>query len=309
MAVTLICPDKDPNPWIRALNALDPALDIRVWPDDHPRDDIDLALTWAHPSGVLKEYPGLGCISSMGAGVDHLLSDPGLPEAVPVVRLVDDNLVRDMAEYLLLAVLCHFRQFDVYQADQSEKTWHPLDPINKQDCPVGIMGLGQLGRAAARRLSKEGFPVLGWKNSPGALPETETFHGDGQLADFLGRTRILICLLPLTPATRHILNLETFSKLHPGAYLINVGRGGHLREEDLMTALERGILSGACLDVFETEPLGTDHPFWTHPRIRITPHVSSQTDVFSVAPQVLENIRRLRSGTPLLNLVDPKKGY
>ncbi len=309
MAITLICPDKDPKPWIRALNTLDPELEIRVWPDDHPRIDIDLALTWAHPHGVLNEYPNLGCISSMGAGVDHMLSDPGLPCDVSIVRLVDDNLVRDMAEYLLLAVLCHFKQFDVYQVDQSKKDWHPLDPIAKQDCTVGIMGLGQLGRAAAQRLSNEGFPVLGWRNSPGDLPEIQTFHGEDQLSDFLAQVRILICLLPLTPSTRHILNIDTFSQLPRGAYLINVGRGGHLKEDDMMTALAQGLLSGACLDVFETEPLGDDHPFWAHPRIRITPHVSSQTNVISVAPQVLANIKRLRAGKSLLNPVNPVKGY
>ncbi len=309
MAITLICPNKDPKPWIRALNNLDPELEIRVWPDDHPRSDIDLALTWAHPSGVLNDYPNLGCISSMGAGVDHMFSDPGLPCDVPIIRLVDDNLVRNMAEYLLLAVLCHFRQFDIYQIDQSQKTWRPLDPMTKKDCPVGIMGLGQLGRAAAQRLSSAGFPVLGWKNSPGDLPEIEIFHGKNQLQYFLAQARILICLLPLTPSTRHILNIETFSKLPRGAYLINVGRGGHLKETDLMTALDREFLSGACLDVFKIEPLGADHPFWAHPRIRITPHVSSKTDVISVAPQVLANIKRLRAGKPLLNPVNQEKGY
>jgi glyoxylate/hydroxypyruvate reductase A len=309
MAISLICPNKDPKPWVYALKALDPELDIRVWPEDHPRSDIELALTWAHPTGALKEYPNIGCISSMGAGVDHMLSDPELPCDVPIVRLVDDNLIRDMTEYLLLAVLSHFRRFDVYQVNQSESTWHPMNPMAKQDCPVGIMGLGQLGKAAGRKLSEEGFPVLGWKSSPGDLPGIDTFHGKNQLSDFLGRTRILICLLPLTPSTRYILNLDTFSQLPREAYLINVGRGGHLKEDDLMTALDQGLLSGACLDVFETEPLGTDHPFWTHPKIRITPHVSSLTDTTSVAPQVLENIKRLRTGRPLLNPVNLKKGY
>jgi len=309
MAITLICPNTDTRPWIRALTAADPELKVRVWPRDHPRQDIELALTWAHSPGVLKAYPNLGCISSMGAGVDHLLSDPDLPRDVPIVRLVDDLLVRDMAEYLSLAVLSHFRQFDAYWSYQTKQNWQPLAPLDKKDFKVGIMGFGQLGKAAALRLKAEGFPVLGWKNSPDSHADIKIFHGKNQLPDFLSRTRVLICLLPLTPDTLHILNLETFSMLPRGAYLINVGRGGHLKEEDLITALERGLISGACLDVFETEPLPLGHPFWAHPGIRITPHVSSQTHPGSVAPQVLENLKRLMEGKPLLNPVNKAKGY
>lgn len=309
MAVTIVCPDWDPAPWKAALTALDPDLDLRVWPDDHPRQDIEMALTWAHPRGSLNTYPNLGCISSMGAGADHLLSDPDLPRGIPVVRLVDGNLVRDMAEYVLLAVLAHFRQFDTYQADQARKQWRPLPHPDKSEYPVGIMGLGQLGTAAALRLSKEGFPVSGWRNSPERLAGVTAFHGADQLPDFLSRSRILVCLLPLTRSTRHILNLSTFSHLPRGAFLINVGRGGHLKEQDLVTALDRDWLSGACLDVFEAEPLDPGHMFWDHPRIRITPHVSSQTDPRSVAPQILDNLERLRNNARLANVVDTDKGY
>lgn len=309
MALTLICPDKDPAPWIQALTHLDPDLDIRVWPEDHPRHEIELALTWAHPPGVLNNYPNLGCISSMGAGVDHLLSDPNLPLQVPIVRLIDQELITEMADYLTLSVLSHFRQFDIYQTFQAEKTWQPLAAREKSNFPLGIMGMGQLGTVAGRRLLDLGFPVSGWKNSPGDIPGITAFYGMDQLTDFLAQARILICLLPLTDQTRQILNLDTFSKLPGGAYLINVGRGGHLREADLIPALEQGLLSGACLDVFEFEPLGSDHPFWNHPGIRITPHVSSQTSPSSVAPQVLENLNRLRVGQDLLNPVHLKKGY
>ncbi len=306
MAITLICPNTDTRPWIQALMTVDPKLEVRVWPDDHPRQEVELALTWNHPRGILNEYPNLGCISSMGAGVDHLLSDPDLPPDVPIVRLVDDFLVRDMAEYLTLAVLSHFRQFDDYGRYQSAHDWHPLAPLDKETFPVGIMGLGHLGKAGALKLKDDGFPVRGWKSSPGNVPGIQTFHGRAQLPDFLSRIRVLICLLPLTRDTRHILNMETFLHLSRGAYLINVGRGGHLKETDLIPALDKGILSGACLDVFETEPLSPDHPFWNDPRIRITPHVSSQTHHGSVAPQILENLKRLRKGNPLLNPVDHK---
>ncbi len=309
MAVTLICPDKDPAPWIQALTRLDPDLDIRVWPEDHPRQEIELALTWAHPPGVLKGYPNLGCISSMGAGVDHLLSDPNLPNQVPIVRLVDQKLVSEMEDYLTLAVLSHYRQFDYYQTFQAQKTWQPLKAREKNKSPMGIMGMGQLGKAVGKRLLNLGFPVYGWRNSSGDIPGITTFYGMDQLTDFLAQARILICLLPLTNQTRHILNLDTFSKLPRDAYLINVGRGGHLREADLIPALDKGLLSGACLDVFESEPMGPDHPFWIHPKIRITPHISSQTSPSSVATQVLENLNRLRTGQNLLHPVNLKKGY
>lgn len=309
MAITLICPDKDPNPWIKALKALDPDLDIRIWPDDTPREDVELALTWAHPKGVLKAYPGLRCISSMGAGVDHLLSDPDLPRDVPLVRLKDKELVKDMAEFLLLSVLFYFRQFDLYQQAQSEGKWMPMPPLEKKDLPVGIMGMGQLGATAADSLKTSGFSVAGWKRTPASDGTIDLYIGDGQLQAFLARTRILICLLPLTDQTRDILNRDCFDRLPKGALLINAARGGHLNEKDLIDALDQGQLSGAILDVFKTEPLPAGHPFWSHPKIRITPHVSSQTKPSSVAPQVLENLRRLRQGLPLLNPVSLDNGY
>ena len=320
MALTLICPDRDPAPWITALNALDPDLDIRIWPDDGPVEDIELALTWAHPPGILRRYPALRCISSMGAGVDHLLSDPDLPRGVSIVRIVDPDLVRDMAEYLLVCVLFYFRQFHRYENFQSLKTWQPLGAGDKQRFSVGILGMGQLGRAAGRMLKNFGFPVAGWKNSPASIPGFEVFSGEDGLAPFLNRTRVLICLLPLTEATREILDLSLFSRLNfsrlnkdakesGGAFLINAARGGHLKEGDLIRALDRNWISGAWLDVFESEPLPQNHPFWTHPGIRITPHVSSLTRPRSVAPQVLENLHRIRTGEALLNPVDPHKGY
>ncbi len=314
MAITFICPDRDTTSWIQALKELDPTLEIRVWPKDHPRAEIELALTWNHPKGVLQEYPSLGCICSMGAGIDHLLTDPSLPDPdLPgnpaIVRLVDQKLAWDMSEYLLLAVLHHFRQFNFYQAQKKENNWQPLLPLGKKEMVIGIMGLGQLGKAAAKRLQKAGFYVCGWRDSPKEIDTIPTFHGRDQLDVFLSRAHILICLLPLTRQTRQILNQDTFSKLPHGAYLINVGRGDHLKEADLLTALDQGLLSGACLDVFQTEPLPGDHPFWQHPKIVITPHISSQTNPTSVAPQILSNLDRLRTGKSLLNQINIKKEY
>lgn len=309
MTITLVCPKSDPAPWVTALKGLDSSLDIRVWPHDQPKEDIELALTWAHVPGSLAEYPNLKCISSMGAGIDHMLNDDMLPSNVPVVRLVDRELVRDMSEYLLLAVLHHFRQFDIYHLRKQEKSWAPLSPIAKQKMSVGIMGMGQLGKAAALKLKQAGFPVHGWRYSREIVEGIETFHGPDGLDKFLAKTQVLICLLPLTEKTRHILNLRTFAKLPRGACLINVGRGGHLKEPDLIAALDQGMISRACLDVFETEPLPRNHPFWSRPEILITPHISSQTNTLSVAPQILDNLDRARQGRPLLNQVNMKKQY
>ncbi len=314
MAITFICPENDTISWITALKTLDPTLDIRVWPGDEPKEEIEMALTWKHPPGTLTEYPNLGCICSMGAGIDHLLADPLLPDPdLPgnptIVRLVDQRLADNMSEYLLLAVLYHFRQFDFYQAKKEERLWEPILPLEKKEMVIGIMGLGQLGEAAAKRLGETGFPVCGWRNSHKKIDGIQSFHGKGELDNFLSRARILICLLPLTRKTRHILNLDTFSKLPGGAYLINVGRGGHLKEIDLLTALDQKVLSGACLDVFQSEPLPGDHPFWQHPKIMLTPHISSQTNPMSVAPQIVSNLNRLRAGESLLNRVDIKKEY
>ena len=217
-----------------------------------------------------------------------------------------------MTEYVLLAVLNHYRQFDKYRAYQEKREWirESIPPIpRRSEVRVGIMGLGQLGGDAAVKLRHLGFQVGGWSLTPKDIDGIRSFHGDQQFNEFLSKTNILVCLLPLTPKTRNILNRNSFDKLPRGAYLINVARGEHLVEEDLFEALDRKQLSGACLDVFRTEPLCKDHPFWTYPQIIVTPHISSWTDRESVAPQIIENYRRVKTGEKLLNEVDIERGY
>jgi glyoxylate/hydroxypyruvate reductase A len=309
MAFLIIATDIKVNSWVKHLSMQDPGIDIRIWPEVGDADDIEFALCWNHPQGELKKYKNLQCIASIGAGVDHIMRDPDLPAGVPVTRVVEPSMAQSMSEYAVLGVLNFCRHFDSYRADQSQKKWQPRIPLLAADMRIGIMGLGQIGKDAAKKLSYLGFPVTGWSQTPKDIEGVKCLTGEEMLDDFLSQTRILICMLPLTPKTRGILNHKTFDKLPAGAYVINVARGQHLNEKDLLAALDSGQLEGACLDVFEVEPLPEDHPFWSHPKIIITPHISSITYPKAVAPQIINNYRRMKSKKALLHLVDIERGY
>jgi len=309
MSMLLMAPDLNPRSWIKHLRLQDPELDLRVWPDTGAREDVLFVLSWKHPLGEMQKFPRLRCISSLGFGVDHILRDPDLPAGVPVTRLVDAGMVEAMSAYLLAAVLAHIRQFDLYRRDQAAGTWQARIPKDHRQVRVGIMGLGHLGSDAARKLRGLGFPVSGWSRTAKTIEGVTVFAGDGAREDFLSRADILVCLLPLTPATRGVLNRRTFSALPAGAYLINAARGEHLVEEDLLAALDAGHLSGACLDVFRQEPLPESHPFWRHPLVTITPHVASLTYPRDVAPQIVANYHHVRAGQPPRHAVDLARGY
>jgi glyoxylate/hydroxypyruvate reductase A len=309
MAFLIIAPDIKVTSWVKHLSMLDPGIDIRIWPEAGNADDIEFALTWHHPPGEFRKYKNLKCIASLGAGVDHILRDPDLPDGVSVTRVLEHSMAQSMSEYVVLSVLNYCRQFDDYRADQAQKKWHPRKPRLAEDTRIGILGFGQLGADAAKKLSDLGFRVAGWSRRPKDITGMQCFAGEEALANFLSRTHILICLLPLTPATKGILNRKTFEKLPVGAYVINVARGQHLVESDLIDALGSGQLAGACLDVFDVEPLPPDHPFWAHPKIKVTPHISSITFPKAVAPQIIENYQRTKTGKLLLNVVDVERGY
>ncbi len=248
-------------------------------------------------------------IFSLGAGVDHLLSDPELPAGVPIVRMTDAALTRGMTEYVTLHVLRHHRRQRALEANQRAGAWEHVVTPTAPARRVGIMGLGMLGRAAARALAALEFDLAGWSRTAHDIAGVACFHGPDGLGPFLARTEILVCLLPLTPETEGILTAALFAQLPKGASLINAARGGHQVEADILAALESGQLSEATLDVFETEPLPAGHPFWSHPRVTVTPHNASVTDPDSGARQVIENISRFRRGEPLPDLVDVKAGY
>jgi glyoxylate/hydroxypyruvate reductase A len=309
MALLVIAPDLDVEWYATELRSLEPNLDIRAWPEIGNADDIEFVLTWYHPPGELRKFKYLKCIASLGVGVDGIFRDPDLPGDVPVTRVVDPSMSQFMSEYVILSVLNYCRQFNIYQKDQTEKRWEPRVPLSARDIRIGIMGLGQLGADAAKKLVQLGFRVAGWSRTPKTIPGVLSYAGNDALEEFLSRTNILICLLPLTAATEGILNRHIFKKLPAGAFLINVARGQHLVEADLLDALESGHLSGACLDVFNVEPLPEDNPFWASSKIIITPHISSITDPKAVMPQIMENYHRMKSGKPLMHVVDVSRGY
>ncbi len=310
MAVLLSTKASAMQDWRAALLAVDPSLEIRMFPDAGDPAAIEAAVVWtAHDMAELRRYPNLKLIVSMGAGVDHLLRPPGPPPGIPVARLVDRMLTTQMGEWVLLNVLRFHRQDLDYRALQRERTWLELPAPVTAERRIGILGLGELGSHAAGLLRGLGFPVMGWARRPRELAGVKTFDGEEGLAAMASRSDILVCLLPLTPATRGIVNAGLLARLPRGAFLINGARGGHVVDADLLAALESGQVGGAALDVFEPEPLPPAHPYWSHPRVVMTPHAASITIPASAAPQVVENLRRARAGETLLNLVDFAAGY
>lgn len=308
MALLFLSPDDPADAWRAELQARLPGLDVRIWPEVGDPAEIDVALVWRPPQGELARYPNLRAILSLGAGVDGLIADPDLPD-VPVARMVDPSLTRTMTEYVLLAVLRHHREFDRFERAQHARDWAYAFPPQAADRQVGIMGLGELGSAAAHRLVGHGFQVLGWSRSPKALDGVVSYAGRSELHTFLHRTDILVCLLPLTADTLGILDAATFAELPHGAFVINVARGQHLVEDDLVEALDSGHLAGATLDVFREEPLPRSSPLWTNPKVLVTPHVASYSVPATAADGVVANIRRALAGEPLRHQVDRAKGY
>jgi glyoxylate/hydroxypyruvate reductase A len=295
--------------WKPQLARLMPELEVRIWPEIGDPAEIDYALVWRPDPGFLASLPNLKLILSLGAGVDHILTDPHLPRGVPIVRLVDPYMTDAMSEYVILQVLRLHRQDLDYCAQQERGIWLELDQKNAAERAVGILGFGELGQDAAWKLEGLGFDVALWGRRQRTVEGLRGYAGSTGLSALLGRSEILVCLLPLTSETEGMLNASTFAMLPKGAALINAARGGHLVEEDLLAALASGRLSAAVLDVFRDEPLPAGHPFRHHPRIVVTPHVAAATHPPTAAPIILDNIRRFEAGRPLLNQVDPVQGY
>jgi len=313
-ALLLAITDFEPLRWLERFRALAPARDVRLWPDrvGEPAD-VAYACAWKPPPGLLAQFPKLQTIFYLGAGVDPLLRDLQLPE-VPIVRVVDTDLTLRMTEYVLLHVLMIQRRQRLYDAQQRERVWRDNYDAAAGEVDVGVMGLGVLGRHAAEVLARVGFRVAGWSASPKEIPGVATFHGAGGLDAFLARSEILVCLLPLTPATEGILDLKLLRRLKRdgalgGAYLMNAGRGLLQVDADILAALDEGSLAGATLDVFPTEPLPEGSPFWSHPSVTVTPHNAAASDPQSIAAYVLRQIVRHERGLPLENVVDRRLGY
>ena len=270
---------------------------------------IEYALVWQPPPGMLHQCSNLKAVFNLGAGVDYVLEHSDLPTDVPLVRRVDPCLTEGMIEYVTHWVLHIHRGFARYRNYQNEPKWRPHWYPRPQDRRVGILGLGALGGAAARQLQSIGFDVAGWSRSSKTIDGVTSFAGDDQLEAFLNRTEILVCLLPLTPATKGIINAKTLAQLPEGAQVINVARGGHVVDEDLIKALDSDHLAGAVLDVFHEEPLPLDHPFWKTPKVTITPHVASLTNPETACAEIAKDITRMEAGKSARYVVDRDVGY
>jgi len=306
MHITICCTNAKPEPWVQGVQALWPEAQVSAWVPGAPL--ADYAIVWAPPQAFIDEQTALKAVFNIGAGVDALLQ-LRLPPELTVVRLDDAGMSVQMAEFVTHAVIRHFRELDAYAQDVAGGTWSYRKPRTRSDWAVGLMGLGVLGERVAQALQVFEFPVRGWSRSPKALPGVQCFHGEAQFDAFLSGTRILVNLLPLTPQTDNILRLDTLSRLPAGSYVINVARGGHLVEEDLLTLLDSGHLAGATLDVCRTEPLPAGHPFWHHPRITLTPHTAARTLREESLAQIVGKMQALGRGEAVAGVVDRARGY
>jgi glyoxylate/hydroxypyruvate reductase A len=298
----------DPAPWRTALEAELPDAAFHVFPDMPNPARVTTAIVWSPPEGFFTPFTDLRLIVNLGAGVDALLRRGDLPD-VPIIRLSDPGMVAMMTSYVLFAVIRHARDIDKFEAAQREREWLSLPQRPLSSIKVGVLGLGELGTAAATALAGLGFEVLGWSRSPKTLPGVASLHGMAALDGLVARAEILVIMLPLTPATHGLMNAARLRRMPPGAKLINVARGAVVDENALIAVLREGHLGGATLDVFEKEPLPPDSPLWHIPNVLITPHRASNPVPEAAARIVAESIRRIGRGEPPLHEVDQQRGY
>ena len=300
------CLNSDADAWRDALRAALPDATAETWTPGAP--PADYAIVWRAPQEFFDAQPRLKAIFNAGAGVDAVLG-LRLPEGVPLVRLEDAGMAEQMADYVVHAVLRHFREFDVYDAQARARIWKPRPPRRKADFPVGVLGFGVLGEHVARSLQTLGFAVHAWTRTEKDAIGLRVHTGEGGLRDFLAATRVLVCLLPLTAETRGIVNRDAIRLLRPEAYIVNVARGGHVVEADLIEALQAGRIAGAALDVFAEEPLPASHPLWSQPGIAVTPHISAATLRDEAVEQIARKILAMERGEPISGVVGPQRGY
>jgi len=306
-------PASNPEAWQRAFHQAIPEAEFRIWQEGDD-DPADYAVVWKPPLHMLAPQQttrrDLKAIFNIGAGVDAILQlGDGLPAGVPIIRLDDAGMGMQMAEYVTHAVLRYFRRFDQFDAQARAHQWRFLKPHKKSEFSVGILGMGLLGQRIADALAHFEFPLRGWSRSPKALPGIECFSGSDGLDAFLRGSRVVVCVLPLTAETSGILGRANLAKMPKGSYLINVARGGHLVEADLLELVQDGHIAAATLDVFDEEPLPAQHPFWQEPRITVTPHMAALTLRDQSAQQIAEKIRALQRGEAVVGVVDRTKGY
>jgi len=295
--------------WLRTLHNAFTQHVIRTWTtgDDDP---ADYAIVWKPPAAMLTGRTNLKAIFILGAGADAILQlGEALPKGVPIVRLDDAGMGVQMAEYVCHALLRYFRRFDQYEAQRDQQQWQFQMPFEKSEFSVGILGLGVLGQRIIDAVKQFAFPVLGWSRSPKHIDGVTCYTGTNGLDAFLRASRVLVCILPLTNETRELLHQDNLQKLPQGAYLINVARGAHVNEDDLLHLVQTGHIAGATLDVFQQEPLPVEHPFWREPRIQVTPHMAAMSLFNESVAQIAEKIQALEQGLAIRGIVDQTKGY
>ena len=312
MSIVLASTDfwEDMEVWSNGLQKAMPEMDIKVYPDDGDVNEVEFAVVWKHPRGILKKYPNLKAIMSLGAGVDHITSDPELPEGIPIVRLVDKKLTHEMCLHALHWVLHFHSDQYLYRSQQLKRQWIQQSSIQTEDRTIGIMGLGNIGRSIGELLVTQSFNVIGWgANQKSSLTDIKYYYGQDQLSDFLGRTNILINVLPLTSDTANIITKKELSLIPKDSFIINIGRGGIINENDLMTLLSEGHIKAAALDVFAQEPLPENNSLWDHPSVYITPHIAGQSNPISAGQTISENIHRIQKGELPYPIYSGVNGY
>ena len=312
MSIVLASSDfwEDMEVWSNGLQKAMPEMDIKVYPDDGDVNEVEFAVVWKHPRGILKKYPNLKAILSLGAGVDHIISDPDLPEGLPIIRLVDKKLTHEMCLHALHWVLHFHSDQYLYRSQQLKRQWIQQSSIQTEDRTIGIMGLGNIGRSIGELLVTQSFNVIGWgANQKSSLTDIKYYYGQDQLSDFLGRTNILINVLPLTSDTTNIITKKELRLLPKNSFIINIGRGGIINEEDLLTLLNDRHIKAAALDVFAQEPLPENNSLWDHPSVYITPHIAGQSNPNSAGQTISENIYRIQKGELPYPIYSRANGY
>ena len=307
MKILIIAPNNVIDNWVGVFNKLISKDSIVIWPNVLDYDKIDCVALWNQPHGLLNKFKNLKLIHSMGAGVDHILSDPSLPENIPICRISDEKLSFSMSSYIIMAVLFYHKRLIKYQSDKKNKIWDH-NSIPEIDINIGILGFGSLGSDAGIKLKNLGFNVYGYSLNKKEHSDIKLYHGDN-LDQFLNKINVLVCTVPYTSKTKNLLNIKLFNKLNDETYLINVSRGKVQNEKDILKAIEIGKLSGAFLDVFETEPLPKNNKIWRNDKIEITPHIASITNEEAAVPQILDNYIRMIKNIELRNVINLENEY
>lgn len=308
MSIAIIFNNRKLEDWQEKLAALFVDTKVEVYPEISNPNDVEFIVAWKPHEGYIKEFPNAKVIQSAGAGIDHLLHTK-LPEEVKVTRIVDEGLKQEMFEHVLACVMISMKNMYKYSKDKENKSWSPTSYQSIKETTISILGLGEIGKFVSEKLVNIGFKIKGWSNSHKQLNGVESFSGKDEVHKAINNTNFIVNILPLTNETKGILNRDLFSKVSENTVLINVGRGAHLVDNDLIDAIDSNLIKEAYLDVFNEEPLPIDHPFWENEKVFMTPHVASITNTSSALLQIEDNYNKMKQKAILNNEVSLEKGY